>query len=211
MRTGGYYGRFASAVKAGMGTELKFFDVTHAAQVILAAGAPDIQSLHGIVQGAGENQRLGRKYTIKSISMRGEFTLPGIVQLNAPTDEVRVIVVLDKQCNGTTFGTADLLETANVNSFNNLANKSRFSVLKDWRVALNPAGSSANVIGTSTSTFPTVVRTFEFYKKCNIAIETSGPLATLAEIRSNNIAVFAISRTGTATMRLDARVRYADN
>jgi len=206
LRTGGYYGRFAGARgrSAAAGTELKFHDLNHTSAVVVAARTIASPSLNGIAQGVAEDERIGRKCTLKSLSLRGTILMPAATGTIVWTDEVRVIVYQDKQCNGAAPAVLDLLETATVEGYNNLANKGRFTTLMDKKMIVSRIPASSTVAGGQ-------FKHFNLYKKLNVPIEFNGAAGALTEIRSNNIGVLAITKNGLMELEYNVRVRYADN
>ncbi len=125
-------------------------------------------------------------------------------------DIVRVIVYLDKQCNGAAATVLGILETADFQSFNNLANKGRFRILHDNNVDLNYAAMGGN--GTTHDTLG-VNHSYQWYKSVNIPIEfdNSADDGTLATIRTNNIGVMLVGVNGTAGFGSKMRLRFTDN
>ena len=61
---------------------------------------------------------------------------------SAASNLVRIIVYLDRQCNGAAAGVTDLLESASYLSFRNLANQSRFKFLYDKTIPINVVAST---------------------------------------------------------------------
>lgn len=205
VRTAGYYrGR-----RSGSGQELKFKDTTVPAALSLLVGTIHSSSLVTIPQDGTESGRVGRKITVKSIHVRGLSVLAGTTDENNTDDTIRLMLVLDKQANGTAPAVTDILETASIDSFNNLANKSRFRILKDTKLVLNSAMGAIGVSGKSGNrTIP-----FEWHiKNLDLPIEydNTAPTGALATVRSNNLVVLGISSDQTATVRYTARVRYTD-
>lgn len=204
-RTGGYYGRYTS----GGDGEQKFFDVDLDDAAVDAAGTVT-DSINKIAQGVTEVQRVGRKCTIKSINWHYRTYLPEAVSQATPQgpDIVRIMLFLDKQCNGATAAVTDILETANFQSFRNLANSGRFNILLDKSVALNYPSSGGWLANTYFN--PEVTRPGAFYKKCSIPIEFSSTTGAIGEIRSNNLGVLLISNNGVAGFESAIRLRFAD-
>jgi len=210
-RMGGVYGRFRG--RRSTDTEMKLYDKTLSNTLINATGiVPFGGTLNDIAQGDTESQRIGRKVVVKSIHLHLRLALAPTTSNTATADNIRIMVVLDKQANGTAFINTDVL-TVNAGSapdfysFNNIANKSRFRVLSDKKYQL-----SADAAFTSTSVLNSCMA--DQHIKCNIPIEydhsaTTGAIST---IRSNNIAILAISEQGLGTfMQGTARIRYTDN
>lgn len=201
-RTVGYYGRY----NASPGSELKFFDGIEGANGSDNNGEIVQDSLVHIVQGPEEDQRIGRKCTIKSIHMRGQFILSTATNPAIAGDRVRVIVYQDKQTNGATATVANLLQTSDIDSFRNLENSGRFKYLLDKTYTLNAMAASGN--GSTDQTFESV-RHFKWDKNCNIPIEYSATTGSMTEIRSNNIGVMMIPHVSNiSTFAFHWRVRY---
>ncbi len=209
----GFWGRYPGAGGSARGGELKFHDIDwDEAGADLSAGViSNTNSLLLIGQGITEKLRIGRKCVIKSIGWRGRLQLIGTATAAATVPEiVRLILVLDTQCNGAApavSGSNGLLVAANYQSFNNLINKGRFSVLKDMVFDLNPMAASGN--GTAND-FGAVNKSFTFFKKCNIPMEYSGTAspADITELRTNNVFAIMINQTANSNVTLDSKFRF---
>ncbi len=201
-RTGGYYGRFRQ------NGELKFHDVDLDDAVVSSNGAIT-NSINLIAQGITESTRVGRKCTLKSIGWKFRMKDP---ETNGgtsapPSDTMRVILYLDRQANGATAGVTDILEATDFQSFNNLANTSRFQTLMDRIYTFNHMGG----IGTAADQdWSEVVIDDSFYKRCNIPLEFDSTAGAITEIRSNNVGVLLITEGGTAGFESKFRLRFSD-
>ena len=169
-------------------------------------------SLVRIAQDTTESTRIGRRCTIRSINWRFQISLPSLDGVaTAPNgDTLRIILYLDKQCNGTVAANTDILESADFQSFNNLANKSRFRTLMDRTYSLTYEAGGSN--GT-TQDWAQVVMQDTFFKKVNIPIEydNSATTGALATIKTNNLGVLFLSNTGTGGFVSKLRLRFSDN
>ncbi len=203
-RVGGYYGRYS-----GRGGELKFHDVDLDDGVV-AAGGNVTATVNIIAQGVTESQRVGRKCTIKSIHWRYRIFMPAQtdVATSAAGDNLRVIMYLDKQANGATAAATDILETADYQSFRNLANSQRFNIILDRTSAVNYDTMTSEGAGVVSTTFSS--RDFVLNKKCNIPIEFSATTGAIGEIRSNNIGVMLVGNAGIAGFDSKIRLRFSD-
>ncbi len=195
-RQSGYYGRFAN------GGENKFFDTLLGGTAFATAGVVFSPSLNLIPQGVTESTRVGRKCIIKKINLMGFLLLnSGTAQT---TDTYRVMLVLDKQCNGAAATVLGVLETADEKSFNNLSNSNRFTVLKNWYGSINKTAD----IGTNINA---TMKTLKYNKACNIPIEFSSTTGAITEIRSNNLFLIGLTSTGTTlSISHNTRVRFSD-
>ncbi len=206
-RTGGYYGRFA-----GRNAELKFHDVD-LDDVIIAAGSNITPSINIIPQGVKENERVGRKCTIKSINWVGTLALPvrDAQALPSPGDEIRIILYLDKQANGAAATRPDLLSSPNTDSFRNLANSSRFQFLYDkvWLLDYGSLASDTDAVVSSNG----VQKRLKFYKKVNIPIEYDNTADTgvLTTIRQNNLGVLLEGSQSVCGLTSKFRLRFSDS
>ncbi len=202
-RVGGYYGRYSAR-----GGELKFFDIDIDDAVVAASAVTD--SVNKIAQGVTEITRVGRKCTIKSIHWRYQITLPEIDAAADPAlgDTLRIILYVDKQCNGATIAATDLLETANFQSFRNLANSGRFNILCDKTHSINytaMASDNAGVVSQSA-----VNLNYVFNMKVNLPIEFNAATGAITEIRSNNIGVLLTTANGLCGFFSAMRLRFSD-
>ncbi len=206
-RTGGFYGRYT-----GAHGELKFLDF-QLDDAVIASGGTVTPTIHTIPEGNSESERVGRKVTIKKVGWRYKIELPESDAQATPSegDTVRAIMFLDKQANGATAAVLDILETANWQSFNQLANKSRFRILMDRTHDLNYRGMASDGAGLVSQA--NWVESHAFFKTCNIPIEydNSANTGAIGTIRSNNIGVLMISKSGLASMISKIRVRYSDH
>ncbi len=204
-RTSGFYGRFS-----GQGAELKFHDVDADDAIVANGGA--VTTLLQIAQGTTESERLGRKITLRSINCRFEITLPSTTVVASTSDVIRVLIVQDKQCNGAIPPWATILESNDYQSFNQLANKSRFRTLMDRTYAIQATAGSGQGT-TNTKEYAEAHISDTFFKKCNIPIEydNSGTTGAITEIRSNNILLLLISRDNVAGFFSKFRFRYSDS
>ncbi len=203
-RTGGYYGRYS-----GRSGELKFLDTTLDDAVIAQSGVITT-SINLIAQGVTESERVGRKCTIKSVYWSGALTLPELSAAANPggADRVRLILYVDKQCNGATATQAGILETTAYDSFRNLSNSGRFQILVDKKFTINYLTLSA--VNGSAMEHAQVVRQFDLYKRCNLPIEFDNTTGALTEIRSNNIGVLIMCANGLAGIGSRFRIRFSD-
>jgi len=143
--------------------EVKFFDVTVAAPAagtfgLFVPSAPPaghepsvaftgITELNCVSQGATSYNRIGTKILMKSIDFRAVFYIVGATPVQTA---IRYMIVYDHQPNGAFPAFSDIL-SANIstaptfNSGVNMANRSRFIVLRDRVQSLDPDGSGGIV------------------------------------------------------------------
>ncbi len=187
--------------------ERKFHDVTinNGDGNTVVATAGNIQNSGTIIvipQGATEITRVGRKAVIRQINWRYHSWIESGTNLNASSAFLRIILYWDKQANKATAAVLDILETANWQSFRNLANGERFEILLDRTEDLLCKGVAGN--GTSNDFLYTLIRG-EYFKKCEIPIEYNSTTGAIGEITSSNLGILLIS--SAAYMKFDSRMR----
>lgn len=221
-RTVGTYGRYSPA-----GKEKKFFDTQLGFTVVNSVGNILSSSLNLIKQGTGQSEMLGYKCTVRKILLRACMRIDGESSTNATlTDAVaaltpevmRFMIVLDKQCNGTAPTVAEVFDDFSGGpsylSFNKLSNSRRFKILHSKEVSLPIGGCGLTHNGTAFSIVtPAQDLYHEAYINCNIVLDfqpQAGAPRALAEVRSNNLFVLAISTSGSAKVAYNVRLRYDD-
>lgn len=181
---------------------MKFHDVKFTTATVPIAAR--IRTLLTIPQGTTEIQRIGRKCTIKSISIRYHgFLQNGSVQNGH--DQIRVMLVLDKQTNGDAFNATDLLETDEMDQYRNLANSSRFTILWDKWLTLNYTAAGGNGTDIESMSWGEWHR---YHKKLNIPIEYNSTVGAITEIKTNNLLLVEISENGIAESFVRIRIRF---
>ncbi len=191
--------------------ELKFFDNVKGSTNLATAGVILDDSINEIVQGVTESNRIGRKCTIRSVNIHGFWSYPTTQTVANMDNRFRILVYWDKQANGATAAVTDVLESASVDSFRNLANSGRFRVLYDRVFTITVAGGMQTAAGTPNA-IP-IIRTWTLFKSCNIPIEFSAATGAIGEIRSNNIGVLGLC-SGAAelpSVGYTSRLRFSDN
>lgn len=200
-RSVGFYGRYNRG-------ELKFHDLD-ISFAPLATNGNIHTSLNLVAGGSTESTRLGRKITVRSIHMRFRVTMPVRTDASHATEIVRVMVMLDKQCNGA--GPTGMLTADTWDAFNELANKNRFRTLYERTLALNTAG--VDNAGSPANTLP-VTRALTCNINLNHPIEFNGVTGAITEIRSNNFFLYVQTLQGTTSgtvLEGRCRVRYTDS
>ena len=200
-RTSGFYGRFS-----GNHPELKFHDISVDDTLVAIGATIDFPSINTIAQGTTESERVGRKCVIRKIAWRYNIILRPTASDFNTSDEIRVILFLDKQCNGAPAINLDILETSDYQSFRNLANSGRFRVLMDRSYSLvSKSGTSLGVNAYGEDQLND-----SFYKDCQIPLEFDGPTGVITEIKSNNIGVMLASASGNVGFFSKLRIRFSD-
>jgi len=205
-RTGGAYLRFTPRDQGGRG-EMKYFDTALSFTIDTTGEVPATGQLVLIPQGVTETTRVGRLCRIRSIQMRGTVSFAPAAAANAATN-LFVYLVLDTQTNGAAAAVTDVLTSNNLGvALINLNNSQRFRVIKRFKMTLNSQAGA-------TTAYNNVVRTFDFYKRCNYLLDFSSTTGAITELRSNNLFLLAGSdgsSDDTATVAGNCRVRFTDS
>ncbi len=206
-RVAGYYGRYG-----GASGEQKFHDLDIDDATVSASGTIAQASCVIIAQDTTESTRIGRKCTIKSVNWRYEVRMAAAQnQADPPNgDLVRVILYQDTQTNGAAAVVLDLLETADYQSFYNLANQGRFRILLDRTHKIEH--KLAQTDGTNTGSYPIVHVPGRYSKACSVKIEYDNSASTgaITTQRTNNIGLLLISQAGVAGFFSKMRLRFVD-
>lgn len=180
-----------------------------------------IQSLVTAAQGQTATQRIGRKWTIKSLKVDLGFRINFKSSLTQSC-LIRTLLVWDKQCNGSIVKTSDVLDFAFMDaaiipgSYNtntrifaqkNIANSQRFTIFHD-KTRRYDNGGDPGISGADPA--PNVYQQTGMdikisipYRRLNLAIESSTSDASIAGLRSNNIfliVIFQAMVAGTGTV-----------
>lgn len=192
--------------------ELKFHDHTVDGSAIAAGGVIVSDIINDISAGTLEQQRIGRKITIKNINWRYQLKLPILDDsaLLESSEVMRLIFYQDKQCNGTPATAIQIMETViGIHSFRKLANAGRFTILMDKVYVLNYQAVSH--LANDTIAQAEVLIEDSFFKKVHIPIEFLGTSGAIRNVTSNNLGVLVITRSGTGSLTSKVRIRFTDN
>lgn len=179
----------------------------------MPVGGTILSTLVDIAQGVSEKERIGRKCTIRSISVRGFVKMNNAIDADNTTNSYRYIFYLDKQCNGAAATVSEILENSTTSSHYNLENESRFVILWDKQGVLNSGGGPITN-GADPACVEKRVHV-QWTKRCNIRIDWDATVSTgaLSSIRSNNIGVLVISGNNSPVTEFTAniRLRFTDS
>ncbi len=191
----------------GRHPEKKFLDLGH-------NGTPSVTGITSIMsiiaQGADESERIGRKTIITDILYKGHFawgSTTGTAPLTA--NRVRMLVVQDTQPNKAVFAITDVMETADINSYRNLAQAKRFNILFD-RVYTR-SGSAGHGDGTAND-FGTYWFPFNVNIKCCIDMEYSGADGAIDKQTINSVHLLFFSETASPAVTVvgNSRIRFVE-
>lgn len=157
---------------------------------------------------------------MKKLNIKGTIRNPAKQVANAAYARVRLIIGLDKQCNGTVAAPDDVLDVTQplpFHAFRNTTNSGRFVILKDKIFTMNPTGGNFDVTDPLTG-FTSESIAFNWNFNIDKVFEWQGATGQLIEIKSNNLFMLAVSENQIAgapatqvILNVHSRVRYTDS
>lgn len=234
--------RGVGLVNMAMKREKKFFDakqrftdrafVTIDEQGVILPNEANYESLNLVGQGSGANQRDGRKILIAGLRIRGELRFSASANWIGG-DSVRLMLILDTQCNGVASTPSAVLDGAGAGITNldpaantgprvsdlymNLANQKRYRILKEKVKTVNWTG----ITNTETPMMRLMPFKMSYKWKNGLACNYNGTSATpqVSNINDCNLFILAIRNgLGDNQMALStvdcafvSRLRYLDN
>lgn len=121
--------------------------------------------LNGVKNGTAYYNRIGHKFTMKSLHLR-LFLFPTPTVIDTEEDAIRIMLVYDSRPGGALPGKTDILQdvdkdgtlSTDTMSFPNANNKSRFKIIRDWVkytpiivTAVNSTGQAPYMVGGGSS------------------------------------------------------------
>lgn len=192
----------------GGNVELKYFDKKFSGYMPNSPAVVHVPTT-SIISGTGDNERIGNKITIKSFHLQMTFVLD---TNQIPVDQLgyadyRFVLVLDTQSNGALPDINDIFDNATdwYICFPNVANSTRFRILKDWKGVLD-------VKAHNTVEYAWPASRIDYYRKLSIGINYDGPVGDQSQITSNNIYFIGAQNRSNVGMIVEGytRLRYQD-
>ncbi len=196
--------------------EQKFFD-TDSGLVTLGAAWGTVGSfLNAVAQGTLNTNRIGRVYSITSLSMRGHFATLSAEAQAAPADGIagKIKLVVDTQTNGTVLTPGDVMDetiaTFPTYAHRNLAFTDRFKVLKTCSATLNSQISQLLVNDFSNASVKG--GEFEYFTRFDPPIKVQCELGTtgaITLITDNTLHLIGCAEAASLlTVRARIRIRF---
>lgn len=162
-----------------------------------------VKCISAMGHGDGSSEREGKHIKIQSVQVRGSIHwLSDNENLTPATlPPVMVAIVQDSQTNATQLRSQDVftnpsgsIETNTV-PFRNLNYGKRFKILKEFHFNPPTTAMGGRIGATDLMRQEGIVRTFEFYQKCDIDVNfTGGPGGLIGDVLDNSIHVIAMAR-----------------
>lgn len=176
-------------------TEYKYATQTKALTEVTSTAAFTL--LNGLALGNDYNNRVGRKVNWWSLQLK--MLIKG--DTGGVPENLRMLVVKDKQPNGAEFGITDLLDAATMYSQKNLNNRSRFTILADRVYNID----GVTKLECSDKAF------FRFKGKTQTTYN-SGATAVIGSIETNSLYLVLVSDVAAngPDVAFTARFKYVD-
>jgi len=196
--------RAKTNIKAPMPrAELKALDTATADYICDTTGS--VTLLNGVTQGSDFTNRIGRRWTIKTVQVEGYFHGTGALS-NAAGSHLRLMIIYDHQPNGALPAVTDVLTAATSHSFLNLNNRDRFRVIMDKQVTVDPMDNDATLTSLAGTTKKLV-----FYKRVNLPVVNDGTTNGIGDIQTGSLFLLSIgSSTEDYTFSGAVRIRFVD-
>ncbi len=160
-----------------------------------------------IPAGTSESERVGRKIRLTAFQMRYSIILGNTTTPTSTSSQVRIMVILDKQCNGTAPTVGNVLEFADYQSYRNLSKTTRFNILYDRCHALNSVSGSYD---GSNDQFGQVVAKGQCYRKLHAQVQYNADTGVLTSMTQTNLCLLLISDNTFCNFKSKIRIRYKD-
>lgn len=181
------------------GAEWKYID-TADAYAVNTGGT--LTLINGLSLGNTATTRIGQKVLLQSLEVKFRNAVVATTGLDQTH---RIMIVLDRQCNGAALTLAEVINPTNTEGLRNLASRRRFKILQDIRFDLNAATES----GSSYSN-----KVYMRFKRPIMVEYNAGNAGTVADISSGSIYMIHlgsnVAGNTAGTSAVVTRLRYTD-
>lgn len=193
--------------------ELKFIDIT-TAPVSIANTGTAYNCVELIQQGAGANNCIGTKYTVKWIEVYMNFYLlqdqaVATIALCKDVNWLHIALVLDTQCNGVQAPITDIWTGNSPTTPRKVDNEQRFKILKEEFIVQS---CNSYVYSTAFNSGREASKMIKWKVPCSTRIDITPNGGTIANLRSNSLSVYIRSENNaySAINNGHIRTRFID-
>lgn len=175
--------------------EVKYNDNTSSLIAVPNTGVA-VANYTTMAQGLGDQARNGN--TIKGKTISGKLYLQK--NIGVQTTGMRLLWILDRECDGTIPPLSQILDNVDIVSGLNKDYSKRYVLLKDKLLTLNDGGGQTKF--------------YKFYFPTDFHVHFDGPSAAITDAKENQVFLFALSDQGLATAPLlthFGRFNFYDN
>lgn len=185
-----------------IGGERNYVDVSATTYACDTTGT--VTLLNTVAQGASQSQRIGKKWLMKSIQMKGYFFAGSTGTYRG----VGALLVYDKRPTGSLPAITDILVSVNSESFLNDVNSGRFRIIRRWDEQI--VGNT----GTPTLTDMTI-KNADTYVKLNLpVVNKAAGTGAIGDIEQGALYLVTCGNnsagTGAASLYAGFRIRFID-
>lgn len=186
------------------GSETGYKDLAATTYAMDTTGS--ITLLNTVAQGASVNERIGKKYMIKSVQFRGHAQ----AQNTTTITDGAALLVYDKRPTGALPAITDILVSASSQAFPNDNNTDRFLTLRRWDFTI-----VGNNLTAGQQTDRTMINFDEYVKVGKVCVckaAGTGAIADIAEGALYLVTVGSSAAAGTVAcdLAVGVRVRFVD-
>lgn len=209
--------RKASAITRGTYPELKTVDRAVTTTDINTTGA--VVLLNGLSLGTDYSNRIGRKVYMTSVQFSGYVQADAAAvatgaAVTSYTQQVRLLIVYDRQPNGAAPAVTDVLTVAAPQAQLNLNNRDRFKILFDKHYVFGPVVAQAAAPTITTASEPLIYNFNPMVKMTLPTIFNGGNAGTVADMSTGSLYLVAVGTTAAGTtdanLVASSRVRFFD-
>lgn len=176
----------------------------------IAPAPVGVESWCGLSLGPTHADRVGRVVTAKEWLVRGSYELPDATDSAQAADVIRIIALIDHQCNGQHPSVTDVFGALpSVHTFADPSNAKRFEILKDSVFTLN---MSSHVAGPpQTGAKRRAAFEFQMSLEPYTITFSADPGPDVTALRSKNLVLMACSTLGRMRINdLTSRFVFTD-
>lgn len=156
-----------------------------------------------VPQGTTDVTRVGNKIVVKNLGIHMQVYQTDQTTAAYQQGQLRLILFIDKQCNGAVAGVTDILKTASILSFRNMDQVDRFIILKDK--VYTSALVTTNAAHTSAAS-----KYYKINKNVSFPMHFSSTTGAVTEIKSFNPSVLYITNSSTVRIAAASRAKFID-
>nr|WAE42720.1 MAG: capsid protein [Cressdnaviricota sp.] len=159
-----------------------------------------IACMNGTTMGSDLSNRVGRQIEMRSIEMK---VYMNVISGTGVDQEMRCLLVYDRQTNGVSATITDILDTNNCQSLRNLDNRKRFKILMDKRFTFEASGQNPSHC------------VWDYYRKLRHPVQyNSGNAGTVADIASGALYIIffgdKVAGVTSGHEETKLRIRFTD-
>jgi hypothetical protein len=187
--------------------ETHYLDIAQAAYTADTTGS--VTALNLIAEGNDNVNRLGRKAMMRSVSVKGYVSTPGIAAARE-VQQVRVLLVWDNAANGALPAVTDVLTAINTTSFPNANGVARFTILHDQAIPLGAFNTTVTQAYLHETT-----KNIDITRRINAPTEYFGTAAAITSLQNGSLLLLTMGNSangtaGNAVFTLGTRVTFTD-